>query len=83
MYRRHFEVAKVILEIADVQFNGEDVDSPRRRYTIEAGESDYSSDEDDKMSITSQIVDETFTIDNIVALRQSVGSKVSGMLLRR
>jgi hypothetical protein len=79
MYQRHFEAAKVLVEIANVQFKGPDESSPRRRYTIAEEGSDYSSngDEDD-LGISSQIVDETFTFDNIAALRQSVGSKVSG-----
>ncbi len=79
LYQRHFEVAKVLLEIANVQFKGPDEISPRRRYIIAEEGSDYSSngDEDD-LGISSQIVDETFTFDNIAELRQSVGSKVSG-----
>lgn len=77
MKRHHFEAAKIILDIANAQFKGDD-ESPRRRYTVDAEESEYSSDgSEDELGISSQIVDETFTFDNIAALRQSIGSKTS------
>lgn len=79
VYRRHFEVAKVLLEIANVQYKSQDEVSPMRRYAIAQVGSEYSSDSDeDDLGISSQVVDETFTFDNIAAVRQSVGSKVSG-----
>lgn len=84
MYRRHLGLARTILEIANAQFKGSDEDTPRRRYTLAEAESDDSCDSDeDELGLSSQIVDETFTIDNIAALGQSVGSKVSGKLIVR
>ena len=78
MYRHHFEVAKIILDIASAQYKGPDEAAPRRRYTVAEEESDASSDTDeDELRISSQIVDENFTFDTIAALRQSVGSRVS------
>lgn len=79
IYRRHFEVAKMILEIANVQFKDSDDGSTRRRYTMADNYSDADSGEEDgDLGISSQVVDETYTLDNIAALKQSVGSKVSG-----
>ncbi len=80
MYQRHFEAAKLLLEISNAQFKGSDEDLPRRHYTMAEEGSDYSSSDEGDLKISSQIMDETFTFDNIAALRQSVGSKVSGKL---
>ncbi len=78
IYRRHLEVAKMILEIANVQFKGSGDESARRRYTIADNDSEEDdSDEHDELGISSQVVDETYTFDNIAALKQSVGSRVS------
>lgn len=50
---------------------------PHRRYLI-TQEIDNDGEEDsDDFSIASELVDETFTVDNIAALTESVGSKVS------
>ncbi|MCJ1245260.1 hypothetical protein MMC30_002463 [Trapelia coarctata] len=79
--RRHHHLAKVIVDIANAQYRPSDKTTdkvePRRRYMITQ---DIDSDEeggDDDFSIASELVDETFTIDNIAALTESVGSKVS------
>lgn len=78
VYRRHLEVAKLILGIANAQYIGPDEDTPRRRYTIAESESDYNSDsEEDELGISSQAVDETFTVDNIAALKETATSRVS------
>lgn len=81
--RRHYNLAKVIVDIGNAQYRpadkGTDKVEPRRRYMITHDmESDDEEREDDKdFSIASEPVDETFTIDNIAALTESVGSKVS------
>ena len=81
LYRRHYGAAKVLLEIANAQFKDPEGNTSRRRYTVAETDSDYSSDTDeDDLGISSQLVDETFTIDNIAALRQTVGSRWSGKL---
>lgn len=85
VFRRHHELAKTILGIADAQFKYPDEDSTKRRYTIADEDSDDEScDSDgDELDISSQLVDDTYTFD-IAALRSSVGSKVSasGLLNR-
>lgn len=82
IYRRHFEVAETILEIANVQYKGSDDETRRRRYTIADNDSEvYDSDEDDALGISSRVVDETYTFDNIAVLKQSVGSQVSAPAL--
>ena len=79
VYRRHYGAAKVLLEIANAQFKDPDENTSGRRYTIAEANSGYSSDTDeDGLGISSQLVDETFTIENIAALRQTVGSRWSG-----
>ncbi|KAL8811822.1 MAG: hypothetical protein Q9200_001494 [Gallowayella weberi] len=79
-YRRHFETAKLILGIANAQFKEDDGnDLSRRRYTI-ANDGEYSDSENsdsDDLDITYDVVDETYTYDNVAALQQSVGSTTS------
>lgn len=89
-YRRHFQTAKLILGIADAQFKESDKGKSQRRYEIAADsvhESDDSevdgSDEDGShgLEISSRLVDETYTYDNVAELQDSVGSKISGKSL--
>lgn len=83
MYRRHFESAKLLLGIADAQFKEPDKSKTKKRYVI-AGEddADNSTDEDsDALNISAEVVDETYTYDNVAALQDSVGSTVSGKSL--
>ena len=81
VYRRHFEAAKLILDIVDLQFKDAGNDSKPTQYRMAEEDSDYDSEdsEDDELGISSRIVDDTYTYENITALRRSVGSKVSGM----
>ncbi len=83
LYRRHIQSAKSILDIATAQHEPENNDSQRRRYALnEYEDSDDEMDgESDESNISSNLVDEIFTIDNIAALPKSVGSKISGMLI--
>ena len=79
VYRRHYGLAKLLLKIANAQFEDPEGNTSRRRYTIVEADSDYSSDTDeDDLGISSQLVDDTFTIDNIAAVRQTVRSRWSG-----
>ena len=79
IYRRELKLGKVILDIADAQYKVPDEKPSRRRYTILENDSDYScADDGDDLGLTSEIVDETFTYDDISSLRQSLGSQVSG-----
>ncbi|KAL8726219.1 MAG: hypothetical protein Q9166_006844 [cf. Caloplaca sp. 2 TL-2023] len=80
-YRRHFDTARTTLGIANAQFKEpEENDLSRRRYTI-ASENEYPDSEDsdsDNLDITYDVVDETYTYDNVAALQESVGSTTSG-----
>ncbi len=92
-YRRHFQTARLILGIADAQFKESDKSKSQRRYEIAADsvqESDdsedskgYISEEDDSdgLEISSRVVDETYTYENVAELQDSVGSKKSGKSL--
>ena len=75
--RRHLQLAKTILQIADAQYQPSDQAKPRRRYLIndDIDDDEDEDDEDDSMPIYSELVDDTFTIDNIASLTESVGSK--------
>lgn len=76
--RHHRSVAKLILTIADAQYEGSE-HVQHRQYTMPGSYSDEDSDDDeDELSISSKLVNEKFTIDDITALPKSVASKVSG-----
>lgn len=78
LFRNHTDVAKLILTITAAQFKGVDEDSQRRRYTMLEDEySDENSDDDSELAITSKLVDENFTVDDITALPTSVASTIS------
>ncbi|KAL8780967.1 MAG: hypothetical protein Q9213_006218 [Squamulea squamosa] len=82
VYRRHFDTAKIILGIANAQFKEpEDNDFSRRRYTIASdnGYSDSDDSDSDNLDIAYDVVDETYTYDNIAALQESVGSTKSAV----
>lgn len=80
LFRHHMDVAQLILNITAAQFKSSDEDSQRRRYTMiqEEYSDENSDDEGSELGLTSQLVDEIFTIDDITALPKSVASKVSG-----
>ena len=75
--RGHYRLAKFIFNIAAAQYqpkpNGTKL---RRRYRINNDENKSDTDDSDNVSISSELVDETFTIDNVVALTKTVGSDV-------
>ncbi|KAL8715453.1 MAG: hypothetical protein Q9220_000787 [cf. Caloplaca sp. 1 TL-2023] len=80
VYRRHYETAKLLLGITNAQFK-EPEDKARRRYKI-ASENEYSASEDDDddsehLDLSFDVVDETYTYDNIAELQDSIGSKIS------
>ncbi|EXJ92942.1 hypothetical protein A1O3_01498 [Capronia epimyces CBS 606.96] len=84
--RGHYELAELIVEIATVQYQPDDK-SERYRYTIQTERdcddySDYSGDseatgQNDDVQVLAQIVNDTFTIDDVAALADNVQSKVS------
>ncbi|KAL8950980.1 MAG: hypothetical protein Q9222_003014 [Ikaeria aurantiellina] len=82
VYRRHFQTAKLLLGIANAQFKEPD-DNARRRYTI-ASEDEYSESEDDDdehLDLSYNVVDETYTYDNIAELQDSISSKTSAAVM--
>ena len=80
LYRRQFEVARLLVQIAEAQYKPTDKTEARRRFVMASEDSDDSSgDEDsDVLNITSEVIDETYTYENVAALQESVGSKVTG-----
>jgi hypothetical protein len=71
-------LAKLVLEIATVQYEPDHDDKPRRRYVIASG-SDTDSDSEDEsrpLKLSSELVDDKFTINDIAQLQTSFGSKV-------
>ncbi|KAI4103740.1 MAG: hypothetical protein L6R37_003668 [Teloschistes peruensis] len=78
VYRRHFETAKLLLGIVDAQFLEPDKEKSKRRYVMRQEDSEYddSTDEDseESLDISSEVVDDTYTYDNVAALQDTVGS---------
>ena len=77
--RGHLDVAKAILEIAQVQYVPEE--KPVTRYRMQTSEEDEedeeeSTDDDNEPRIYGQIVDEQFTIDNIGQVSMQVKSRI-------
>lgn len=76
--RNHTNVAKLILTIADAQHERTE-NIQRRQYTMLEDYSDeYSDADEDELGISSNLINESFTVDDIGALPKSVASKVSG-----
>ncbi|KAL2435389.1 hypothetical protein ABEF95_015901 [Exophiala dermatitidis] len=88
--RGHYDVAELIVEIATVQYRPRSK-SEEYHYTLHAGReyneySDYSEDsgddgevdsDEDDVRVLRQVVDETFTIDNVATLAENVKSSIS------
>ncbi|KAL8671283.1 MAG: hypothetical protein Q9168_004223 [Polycauliona sp. 1 TL-2023] len=80
LYRRHFATAKTIIGIANAQFKDpEDDNHSQRRYAIASEDESSNSDDSDSdnLDITYEIVDNTYSYDNVAALQESVGSRIS------
>jgi ankyrin repeat protein len=88
--RGHLELAKVVLEIAAVQYQPNDK-KDQYKYSMAAyvedeiyanDDNDSDSDTDDgHVKVISQLIDEEYTIDDIGALAETIKSKVSPMQL--
>lgn len=82
--RGHYDLAQLIIEIATIQYQP-DNKADQYRYTLGTdndGESYYSdetgeSDESDNLKVLAQLVNDTFTIDDVAAVAENVKSKVS------
>ncbi|KAL9594575.1 MAG: hypothetical protein Q9219_006959 [cf. Caloplaca sp. 3 TL-2023] len=92
-YRRHFGTARLLLQVADAQFKEPNESNTKRRYELAGGSDDYDSEnsddtaseggDSDDLNISSKVVDETYTYDNVAALQDSVGSKISAAEMLR
>lgn len=82
--RGHLDLARVILEIAAVQYQPNDKEN-RYRYTIEECDEDEGNSDVDTdsghLNVVSRLVDENYTISDIGALADRIRSKVSPMEL--
>ncbi|KAK5192042.1 hypothetical protein LTR92_007989 [Exophiala xenobiotica] len=85
-FRGHFDLATLIVEIATAQYQP-DLDSEQYHYIL-ATEDDHDDDSEyeahhqgadalDDVKVHAQLVDETFTVDDVLALADNVNSKVS------
>lgn len=83
--RGHYELAKMIVEVAQAQYQPKNK-KQQYHYTLENDEysDDSNGDDDDeyqvssdKMKVVTHLVDENFTIDDVAALAANVKSQVS------
>jgi hypothetical protein len=72
--RGHLNVAKTILQILQQQYKPEEA---RGETKFEVGSDDMSDDDDDKLNIVGETIDDTFTHDNVGEINTQVESKVS------
>lgn len=77
-YRGHASLAKIILDIAQMQYRPRDSAETRTRYAIDS-DSDGESDEEDQLKIRSELLDENYTIADIGALAGTIKSKIPAM----
>ncbi|KIX96415.1 uncharacterized protein Z520_07681 [Fonsecaea multimorphosa CBS 102226] len=85
-FRGHYELAQLIVEIAKVQYQPDD-ESKRYHYVLGTdeyndGDSDFSDDSDGtehsaRVRVLAELVDETFTVNDIAAVADNVKSRVS------
>lgn len=78
--RGHTHLIRVIIDIANAQYDDTNASKPRRRYLL-SNEADSDDGDSDNVAISSELVDETFTIDNIASLTKVVGAKVSAVTM--
>jgi ankyrin repeat protein len=75
--RKHFDVARAILEIAKAQYApDEQVGQVKHSLQPTDEDDDVSDDDEDHVQIYSEIVDDRFTIENIGEVQNQVKSKV-------
>jgi len=75
--RKHFDIAKAVLEIAHAQYAPEE--KPGAKHSLQAADEDDeggSGDEDD-FQIYAEIVDDRFTVENIGEVQNQVKSNVT------
>ncbi|KAH8704467.1 hypothetical protein GQ44DRAFT_831459 [Phaeosphaeriaceae sp. PMI808] len=76
--RKHFDVARAILEIARAQY-APDGQADMKKYSLQSRDEDDDSEysDEDDVQIYSQIVDDRFTLENIGEVQSQVKSSVS------
>lgn len=81
--RKHFDIAKAILEIAQAQYAPEEK-TGHSKYSLQPTDSDDDSsanDDDDAIQIYSEIVGDRFTVENIGEVQNQVKSNVEPLQL--
>ena len=83
IWRGEYDIADLMLEIAHLQYAPDDKEAPKRRYHISSitdddDESEAGGDEQD-FFVSSELVDQEFTIDDVAKLANQVGSKSQAM----
>jgi hypothetical protein len=82
--RGHYQLARAIAEIALAQYEPEDKTGIRERWTINGYDSEDESDSgNDGPTIFGEIVNDTFTIENVAAISSSVKSRVKPLTMIR
>jgi ankyrin repeat protein len=79
--RKHFDVAKAVLEIAHAQYAPDDKKGQVKHSIQPADEEDDESDGNDDFHIYSEIVDDRFTVENIGEVHNQVKSNVTPLVL--
>ncbi|MCJ1312534.1 hypothetical protein MMC25_006208 [Agyrium rufum] len=96
MYRGHDPLARLVLDIVKIQYQPEEVKKQKFRYSIVDTYDDEAYDDDEEMhtddrqndgtteiKISSELINESFTIANVAELSKTVKSRVSiGEFLR-
>jgi ankyrin repeat protein len=75
--RKHFDVAKAILEIAHAQYAPDEKKGQVKHSIQPADDEDDASDGNDEFQIYSEIVDDRFTVENIGEVQSQVKSNVT------
>jgi ankyrin repeat protein len=79
--RKHFDVAKAVLEIAHAQYAPDEKKGQVRHSIQPADEEDSESDDNNDIQIYSEIVDDRFTVENIGEVQNQVKSNVTPLKL--
>jgi ankyrin repeat protein len=79
--RKHFDIAKAVLEIAHAQYAPEE--KPGAKHTLRPADEDDSDDEGDQddFQIYAEIVDDRFTVENIGEVQNQVKSNITPLTM--
>jgi hypothetical protein len=80
--RGHYPLARLIVEIALAQYEPQEKSGRRKKWNINSYVDEYDSDyESDGPNIYSEIIDDTFTIENVSTLSTTVKSRVDPLTM--